>query len=1260
MTASGLPKLRFRKPIISTVSHNIPLKELLDRLDTLSTELSKIDQEKIDVKSLESVKDDLVNKKLIHHKDIGVQSLVSCCLADILRIYAPDAPYTDTQLKDIFKLFIKQFKNLSDQENPYYPQQVYLITRLAEVRSIILITVIENNSKLIEEIFEIFYDINNKFNKKLEPVIADILIEIISEWDSISVEVLKLILNKFLTHNSNSSAMKNFTYSLPFNLTLQVCNANPDRLSRQLTKFFSETLFENFNGGTSNDEEYSIDKEKLIKLHKLSVEIWKYCPEILGSVMGLIDDELNAEDEFLRILSTKTIGEFLSFKNSKLNFTKTHKETWVNWLKKTLDISPQVRIVWCKQAANIIIERPDFSLDELSLGLSQTLIDSDEKIRLTTIKSLSNIPVSTIVNKINKISIINGLIQLSREKNFEIRQESINLLSNIFYESYSFIYEDNEPQEILKLIKQIPSNILNLFYINDKNINYFVDISIIEKIFPFNNDDTKRVERLLNILNDLDEKSFGSFMAFNKRQQQLSSVLSKFIEFCEENNGKELSDNKELGKKIDKTVTWLSVSLPDKFQPAENIKRFMKLNNRRLYYLLKQIISLNSNSSYDILTNSVKEFFNRIQDLKPHGSLSDFYQIWKVLVYRSSLNFFNNSNIELILKFNNETKFKTISQKLIDNISSVLPQAFENHIENLTSSYSLLNLKSLFNIFSKLKLDNFIDKVDDKFIEKLIELTKSGSPLQAKYSLKIIALLPKSKDYFDDVIKSVYPLKVVDEEDKNYFNTHLSVISELFLVDASLVEPKSDEITSLLIKNVLLTNQPGSDDSEIDVNDENSDFSWISNDDLENGKYPNLYAKLLSLKFFTNRLRYLFGVREHQQEEITKVSENVLKLINSIIGNGGEIVSSKNKAGNDNLPTPKRYQTRLRLYAGLCLLKLAKLSSFNRSFINPMMIQRLILLIQDENEQVRKIFIRKLTKYLKDEVISLKFLPLVYFIAFEPNSSLKTEIQNWISFSFRTSTTSTTSGAGNTSHSIVFEKSLTGLVYFIAHHDEFLEYIVENDEENKLKAFTFAVEYLIFYLNLIANEKNISLIYYLANRIKQYRDSYYSSEDYENGNELTSNIYKISDLLIVTINELKDLKSWTLEGYPGKIDLSSELFSSMKSSNEAHRVISTSFIPFEIIKKLKVLVKHKLSASLVKKRQHHSSVASGAVGEAKPKRVKSNGERKYRRKVASDEEDSDEEDELPQEREPERKSGRLSKRVDYKVAGSEDESEEDE
>ncbi len=58
-----------------------------------------MEQEEAERGSFTRVAKELVSPNLLAHKDKGVKAWTACCLVDILRLCAPNAPYTGQQLK---------------------------------------------------------------------------------------------------------------------------------------------------------------------------------------------------------------------------------------------------------------------------------------------------------------------------------------------------------------------------------------------------------------------------------------------------------------------------------------------------------------------------------------------------------------------------------------------------------------------------------------------------------------------------------------------------------------------------------------------------------------------------------------------------------------------------------------------------------------------------------------------------------------------------------------------------------------------------------------------------------------------------------------------------------------------------------------------------------------------------------------------------------------------------------------------------------
>lgn len=94
-----LVSLQFDEELTWKPGKPIPTTELLNRLQALSEELGGLDQDTTEVESLNDVAHALGQRNLLAHKDKGVRAYTAVCIADILRLCAPDAPFTADQTK---------------------------------------------------------------------------------------------------------------------------------------------------------------------------------------------------------------------------------------------------------------------------------------------------------------------------------------------------------------------------------------------------------------------------------------------------------------------------------------------------------------------------------------------------------------------------------------------------------------------------------------------------------------------------------------------------------------------------------------------------------------------------------------------------------------------------------------------------------------------------------------------------------------------------------------------------------------------------------------------------------------------------------------------------------------------------------------------------------------------------------------------------------------------------------------------------------
>jgi len=193
-------KLKFHDKL---VGKGLSTDALLKKLKSLHIQLAELDQDRVDTGTLATVRKELIHNTILLHKDRGVKAFAACCLADILRLFAPDAPYTHNELRDIFQFFFRQLATgLRGSDSPYYNEYFHLLESLSTVKSVVLVCDLPNAEELMVDIFRDFFAlVRHDLSKKIELHMADILVALIDEATSLSSEFMDTIMAQFLDKN---------------------------------------------------------------------------------------------------------------------------------------------------------------------------------------------------------------------------------------------------------------------------------------------------------------------------------------------------------------------------------------------------------------------------------------------------------------------------------------------------------------------------------------------------------------------------------------------------------------------------------------------------------------------------------------------------------------------------------------------------------------------------------------------------------------------------------------------------------------------------------------------------------------------------------------------------------------------------------------------------------------------------------------------------------------------------------------------------
>ncbi|KAK9249177.1 armadillo-type protein [Lipomyces tetrasporus] len=1168
-------RLKFDQPVAPKANKPIAVSELLKRLQAVHVELAKFDQGSVELKTVNKVAKDLVSNNLLHHRDKGVRAYVACCLADILRLYAPDAPYTATQLQSIFEHFVLQLKGLADPDSPYFLQYCYLLESLSQVKSIVLVSDLPNGDDLMSDIFEMFFDLVKPDGlKNLEFHMGEILVQLIDEAPTIPSEVITLILAQFLRaktvevkpkagNNAKTSKVQTSLFQLPpaYNMAKTICINCTDRMARHISQYFTDVIYD-ISTKSSADDISETDLGELKKAHSLIVEIWKAAPEVLQNVIPQLEQEILVDNTQMRLMATETVGLIAGDIPGRVNFISAHPTCWDAWFGRQNDKNPSVRAKWAEGCAFILGNRADIVKGTVE-GLAAKLIDNDDKVRLATCKAIGNLDYKCIVRKFRNETVLINLAERAKDRKFTVRAEAIKVLGSL----YDVAYEDiaSQDEDIIAQLAWIPSRIFEIYYLNNKETTVLSDYCIYEQLMPFDSDDTKRVTRMLTVIKYLDEKPRKAFNAIPIRQRTMAQILQTFVELCEKYNGGVVDDSEgeELKGKLDRLIKWMGEQLPDSSKAEAHMAKFYMMNDRRMYKLMKDCITSESD---------IKTVHKALTEISNRQSVSSILETLMPLMYRSSLIFYNRSNVPPIVEISKRANngLNAVAHELLKDISTSMPAVLKAHMQDLTQEIqkrqpgfdgSIDTLKACAGFAKRFPGDMPQER---QFLEALSNFATNGSAGEAKHAVNIILQSKKKDAYARDLLVVATKFDVADPA----FLCQLAILAELVRGASAIVEPKIDKITGFIIKEILLKNR---------VSTSEHDKDWVEDSQLED----DCKAKILALRILVNRLR-----AAEDAETAKEIAQPVLKLLNCLVANSGEMTKDQD--------TPLHFKSRLRLTAGLLLLKLAKIPVYER-LIQPQDINQLALLVQDRDFQVRQAFIDKLKRYLAADLLPEKYIPIAFLMAYEPEEEVKDELVTWIRARLAKQQQQKTT---------IMERCFARLLHMLAHHPDY-----GTDVDDLLD---FA-QYIIFYLNATVTEQNISLIFYFAQRVKQVRDAISEKSG--------ENLYYLSDLAQAIIRQFEEAHNWSMQTWPGKASLPADLFRAMPSATFAQKIAHTTFLPDGVIERLPSLVKvktPKAKATPAEKAVAPSTASSS--GNKKRKSNESGSKKKVKKAPESDDE----------------------------------------
>ena len=528
--------------------------ELIRRLKSLAHTFQALGQAEDDAKYAEyaPLAVHLADDHYLNHQSRDVQLLVACCIADILRIFAPEAPYKDpSQIKTIFYFLIKQLGGLKDPKDPAFKRYFYLLENLAYVKSFNMCFDLEDFNEIFCALFSLMFKIvNDEHSGKVKNFMLDVLIPLITEADFVSNELLDIILINVV--EPYKSQRKN-----AYGLAKDLIARTSDTLAPYIQQFFNQVLILG-----KADADLSIAP----KVYELIYELNIISPSILLAVLPQLEFKLKSTEESERMGSVSLLARMFSEKGS--NLARNHRPLWNAFLGRYNDISVAIRTKCVQYTMHFLLNHPELQEDIVST-LKARQHDSEENVRYEVVMAI----VTTARRDFDIVSksedLLNFVKERTMDKKFKIRKEAMSGLAMIYKKHLSD--PNNMHQATRNAVKWIKDKILHGYYMASIEDRLLVERLLNMCLVPFNLDSAERMKKLFMLFSSIDENACKAFIEIQKHQLHVRKAVTELLPLYRQ------TKTEKRDKEIQVKIHSLSKFLPEPMKSQEFLK---KLSNQ--------------------------------------------------------------------------------------------------------------------------------------------------------------------------------------------------------------------------------------------------------------------------------------------------------------------------------------------------------------------------------------------------------------------------------------------------------------------------------------------------------------------------------------------------------------------------------------------------------------------------------------------------------------------------------------------------------
>ena len=396
----------------------------IDPIRTVSLNLQQSSQRSGEVKRASG---DLVkvigSTDLLKHKDKEVRLYVTMCCINILRLHAPDTPFSDETLREVFQAFTSVMKNLTDVSSPYFEESLGLLQMAAKIKCCLLMLDLDQAEILLLDLCAVIVaslTCHEVYDAIAEPAL-EVISTLVDESDVISQGLLDCILGTLAPQSLGGDVEEASDVAQVF--AQRLLRKSRESLQPHIQKFLTQLL----DGVRTDSDLVGNPSQLVLRVYQASPQIMlPVMPHLVPSLqVGSEERRLELVDLICKLLSTTSEGSPSSGAPDakRKHLTEEYPELVDGILGRLSDKSTPVRLLVLQHSLELVSSLPmDHQKAAVVQAVTKRLYDLDEKVRCAAVVACSSI-AADFPETIQTNSLYDALINRLWDKKISVRKE---------------------------------------------------------------------------------------------------------------------------------------------------------------------------------------------------------------------------------------------------------------------------------------------------------------------------------------------------------------------------------------------------------------------------------------------------------------------------------------------------------------------------------------------------------------------------------------------------------------------------------------------------------------------------------------------------------------------------------------------------------------------------------------------------------------------------------------------------------------------